>query len=47
MPGLRVWLCPKHAYEVWTDPSFRPDLAGLERHNAAKPIAKWEPEVLG
>jgi hypothetical protein len=45
MPGLVVWLCPKHAYEVMNDPSFRPELAGLERHEASRPIEKWVPDV--
>lgn len=46
MPGLVVWVCPKHAYELMTNPSFRPELNGLERHRAASPIVRWEPEVL-
>lgn len=46
MPGLIVWVCPKHAYELMTDSNFRPELEGLERHNSMSPIVKWEPEVL-
>jgi hypothetical protein len=46
MPGLVVWLCPKHAYELMTDDSFRPELEGEERYRAMAPIAKWEPEGL-
>jgi hypothetical protein len=46
MPGLVVWVCPKHAYELMTNPSFRPELDGLERHRAASPIVTWKPEVL-
>lgn len=45
MPGLVVWLCPEHAYEVMNDPSFRPELGGLERFEASRPIEKWVPEV--
>jgi hypothetical protein len=43
MPGLLVWVCPKHAYELMTDPSFRPELDGAERHRAASPLITWEP----
>jgi hypothetical protein len=39
-------ICPKQAYEVMTDPSFRPELDGMERHRAASPIVRWEPEVM-
>lgn len=46
MPGLIVWICPKQAYEVMTDPSFRPELAGMERHRAVSPIKRWEPGVM-
>jgi hypothetical protein len=31
MPGFVVWVCAKHAYELWNDPSFRPELGGLRR----------------
>ena len=27
LPGLIVWICPKQAYELMTDPSFRPELS--------------------
>jgi hypothetical protein len=46
MPGLVVWLCPKHAYELMTDRSFRPDLTGLDRHLACNPIVEWKPEIM-
>lgn len=46
MPGLIVWICRKPAYELMTDRTFRPDLDGLERHNASSPIVRLEPEVL-
>jgi hypothetical protein len=41
-----VWVCPINAYELMTNPSFRPELDGLERHRAASPIVTWKPEVL-
>jgi len=46
MPGLLVWVCPKHAYELMHDRSFRPELDASERLQAASPIEKWEPAVL-
>jgi hypothetical protein len=46
MPGLSVWVCPKHAYEVMIDDDFRPELTGSERWDARSPLAKWTPEVL-
>jgi hypothetical protein len=46
MPGLRlVWVCPKGAYELMTDPTFRPELSAIERHNAGAPLAEWIPDV--
>lgn len=46
MPGLLVWVCPKDSYELMTDPSFRPELEAHERHDAARPLMRWEPEEL-
>jgi hypothetical protein len=46
LPGLVVWLCPKHAYEIATDPSFRPDLGYEDRLDATSPIGRWESEEL-
>ena len=46
MPGPIVWICPRQAYELMTDPSFRPGLDGMDRHRATSPIVRWEPEVM-
>jgi hypothetical protein len=46
MPSLIVWVCHKHAYELITDPTYRPELGGFERHKAMAPIVRWEPDVL-
>jgi len=46
MPGLVVWICPRNAYEVMNDETFRPELDGLARHKAARPIVEWKPDVL-
>jgi hypothetical protein len=46
MPRLRlVWVCPKDAYDLIIDPTFKPELQGLERHKAMEQLAKWEPDV--
>ena len=45
MPGLVVWICRKPAYELISDPTFRPELSGLERHHAYSPITEYKPEV--
>jgi len=45
MPGLVVWICRKPAYQLINDPTFRPELSGLERHHAYSPIAEYKPDV--
>jgi len=45
MPGLVVWICRKPAYELINDPTFQPELDGLERHRAYSPIAEYKPDV--
>lgn len=45
MPKLWVMICPKGAFELMTDPNFKPELSGEARWNAQKPIAEWKPEV--
>ena len=46
MPGMRVMLCRANAYELITDQAFAPELGGLERHQAQRPIAEWRPSVI-
>jgi hypothetical protein len=46
MPGMWVMLCPAKAYELMIDQSFAPELGGLERHHAQRPIAEWRPSVI-
>ena len=46
MPRIWVMVCPKGAFELYTDPSYRPELQGEARWNAQKPIADWKPEVM-
>lgn len=46
MPRLWVMVCPKGAFEIMTDSSWKPELTGEARFNAEKPIAQWKPEVM-
>lgn len=46
MPRMWVMLCRENAYELWTDQSYEPELQGLERYLAQKPIAEWKPDVM-
>jgi hypothetical protein len=46
MPGLMVWVCRKHTYDLLHDPNFRPEIETSARYDHASPIAKWEPDVL-
>jgi hypothetical protein len=46
MPKLWVMICPKGAFELITDNSYKPELTGLERWEAHKPIVDWKPEVM-
>lgn len=46
MPRLWVMVCPKGAFELKVNPSYRPELTGEARWNATKPIVDWKPEVM-
>jgi hypothetical protein len=46
MPRMWVMLCPVNAYELITDQTYKPELRGLERHEAQSPIAEWKPDVM-
>ena len=46
MPKLWVMICPKGAFELMTDPNFKPELGGEARWNAQRPIVEWKPEVM-
>ena len=47
LPKLWVMICPKEAYDLWIDSSYKPELWGEARWNAMKPITQWKPEVMG
>ena len=46
MPKLWVMVCPKGAFELEINSSYRPELKGEARWNATKPIRDWKPEVI-
>lgn len=46
MPRLWVMVCPKGAFELMVDHSYKPELSGEVRWNAQKPIIDWKPEVM-
>ena len=46
LPRLWVMICPKGAFELETNPGYRPELKGEARWNASKPITDWKPEVM-
>lgn len=47
MPKFWITICPKGAFDLMKDPSYRPDLQGEARFLAEKPIIEWKPEVMG
>ena len=46
MPKLWVMVCPKEAFELATNPDYKPELKGEARWNATGPIIDWKPEVM-
>jgi len=46
MPRLVVWVCPKGAFELMTDNTYKPELGGEARFRAKAPIVEWKPEVM-
>jgi hypothetical protein len=46
MPRLLVWVCPKGAFEIMTDNTYKPELSGEARSNAWIPIIEWKPDVM-
>jgi hypothetical protein len=46
MPKLWVMVCAKRAFDLMTNDDYKPELTGLERWEAQKPITDWKPEVM-
>jgi hypothetical protein len=46
MPRLWVMVCPKGAFELMTNNTYKPELTGEARWNAMKSIIAWKPEVM-
>jgi len=45
-PKLWVMICQKGAFELMTDPNYKPELKGEARFLAEKPIIDWKPEIM-
>lgn len=45
-PKLWVMICQKGAFELMTDPNYKPELQGEARYNAEKSIIEWKPEIM-
>jgi len=45
-PKLWVMVCKKEAYEIMTDPNYKPELKGEARFEVEKPIIQWKPEIM-
>lgn len=41
-----VMLCRENTYELTTDPTYEPDLSGVERTIPARTLAEWKPDVI-
>mgnify|MGYP001616216101 CR=1 FL=1 len=46
MPRLWVAVCRKESFELMTNNDHRPELTGVARWNAMKPMAEWKPTVI-
>ncbi len=46
MPRLWVMICPKQAFELMTDDGFKPELTGVARWEAQRPLVEWKPGVM-
>jgi len=46
LPKMWVMICPKGAFEIETDPTWKPELTGEARFKAEAPIVDWKPEVM-
>ena len=46
LPKLWVMICPRNAFELWTNDSYRPELTGEARFLAYRPIIDWKPAVM-
>jgi len=45
MPKIIVMICPRGAFELETNPNYKPELVGEARWQATAPIEKFVPDV--
>lgn len=46
LPKLVVWICPKGAFKIIHDYSYRPELRGTPRYRAKAPITEYKPGIM-
>ena len=46
MPKMQVMIFTKESRRLWTDNDYKPELDGLERHKARKPVVHLKPKVI-
>ena len=46
LPRLWVMICSKGAYELMSDPGYKPELHGEVRYKATRPIVEWKPGIM-
>ncbi len=46
LPRLWVMICRKEAFELATNPDYKPELKGEARAKAEYPIIEWKPNVM-
>lgn len=46
MPKVIVWICPKGAYKIMHDQTYKPELTGEARFRAKAPIVEIKSEVM-
>jgi hypothetical protein len=46
LPKLIVMICARGSYDLLTNRAVRPELTGMARHLALRPLVTWTPEVM-
>lgn len=45
-PKIWVMICPRGALELMTNNDWKPELSGMARWDAMRPIIEWKPQVM-
>jgi len=46
LPKMWILVCKKGAFELMSDSNYKPELNGIDRWEAIKPITEWKPEIM-